>query len=123
LVESVPRFSFGKRTKEKVIEASPGPCYNPKAGQVGLNQKPKFSIKSKYKVKMESTPGPADYYYNAVNSTPALSGLLRKKIQRPSTVNEQLPGPSDYSAQISATKQQGPSFSLRKRLDSNKGIN
>jgi hypothetical protein len=126
-VDSVPKITFGKRIKEKQIEASPGPCYNPMVGQIGMNQKTKISIKGRYQVKSESTPGPADYYYHETQAKPAASELLQstRKIQKPQTAkqgNDKLPGPSDYTVRFNSTKQQGPSYSLRKRLDNGKGF-
>jgi hypothetical protein len=55
-VDSAPKLTFGRRIKEKPIFMSPGPCYNPKVGQIGFNRNPKVSIKGRYKTKTDSTP-------------------------------------------------------------------
>jgi hypothetical protein len=96
-------------------------------GQINVNQNPKISIKGRYKTKVESTPGPADFCPDPLPGYGNPSSTIRgsKKIQqteRVKTANNDTPGPADFTVKTTLTKSTGPSYSLRKRLDASKGI-
>ncbi|KAI8893878.1 hypothetical protein BC833DRAFT_606984 [Globomyces pollinis-pini] len=128
-VDAAPQFSLGSRLKERLRDNHfvPGPCaYEPKDRQIKNNQHAKVSLKGRYKVKLESSPGPADYNSHLPASTPTAAQLARNAIhlstaERLKNVIEDSPGPADYQVcNPSATKTKGPCYTLRKRLDKNK---
>ncbi|KAJ2996526.1 hypothetical protein HDV02_006422 [Globomyces sp. JEL0801] len=85
-VDAAPQFSLGSRLKERLS-----------------------NLKGRYKVKLESSPGPADYNSHLPASTPTAAQLA----QRLKNVIEDSPGPADYQVcNPSATKTKGPCYTL-----------